>query len=141
MNIRYFFKQEKSCLNAENYSKYAFPKKVQELKVPISSSSGAWDSEEMIWVNRPQKTAGRKKEPHIFRGANVNGQVRREYRELKTPMEIFNVLFDEPMLEIILGISGKIAHAFTLCVPGRGVNTLPPLQTGWFFWTIYKPEV
>ena len=64
-----------------------------------------WPSGELSWVNRPKKKVGRKSEPHIFRGTNVNGQVVPEYRELKTPIEVFNHLFDDQMMQIILGFS------------------------------------
>ena len=93
----------KTACDPENYSPYAYPKKVQELKVDIKSKDLPVD--ELVWINKPKKTVGRKKEPHIFRGSNVNGQVKREYRKLKTPVEVFDHLFDEEIMNTILGIS------------------------------------
>ena len=91
----------KTALDSENYSKIKIPKDSVEHKVAVDKK--IWPSEEIVWINRPIKKAGRKSQQHIFRGTNTEGQVKREYRHLKTPLEVIDHLFDPEILETILG--------------------------------------
>ena len=92
----------KTALDSENYSKIELPKKPIEYKVPVNKN--VWLSEEIVWTNMRKKKAGRKSQQHIFRGTNTDGQVKKEYRHLKTPMEVFDHLFDADIMGTILGI-------------------------------------
>ena len=74
-----------------------------ELKETVKPE--VWPEKDLIWVNRPIKKAGRKRESQIFRGSNPNGSVVEEYRHITKPLEAFDTLFDEFMINIILGTS------------------------------------
>ena len=93
----------KTAQDPQNYGQYVLPKNVEELKVTVKEE--VWPGEEIIWTNKPPKKVGRKRQPQLFRGSNPDGQVVEEYRHLKTPIEVFDHLFDQQIMEIILGIS------------------------------------
>ena len=92
-----------SCQDAANYKKVDPPKEVVELKETVKEE--VWPEKDIVWINRPKKTVGRKRASQVFKGSNPKGRVVEEYKEITTPLAAFDHFFDEPMLTIILGIS------------------------------------
>ena len=84
----------------QNYTPFEKPKQLIELNVPVKKPE-VWPGGSMQWVNRPIKKAGRKSAQHLLKGPA--GEVKEEYKHVKSSQQAFELFFDDDIMKMILG--------------------------------------